>query len=80
MNGPLQQLSLFLGDERLIGEAGVAPDVLIGLPMDLSGQFCKGTGLIHRVATTEGDIGIGVSHDDLHDLVDAHLTSLIKSP
>ena len=54
------------------GEAGIAPDVLVGARLDGPCQFGEALGLVHRVAASEGDVGIGVGLDDAHDLLGGH--------
>ena len=48
--------------------------------MNCACQFREAGGLEHWVAAAEGDVGIGIRLDDLHDVADAHLMSLVKGP
>ena len=49
--------------------------IFIGTRVNGLCQFCKPLGLIHRVTTGEGDIGIGVGLYDAHHLIGGHGTS-----
>ena len=62
------------------GETGVAPDGLLRALADSTGQLGEALGLVHGVATGEGDVGVGVGLDDAHDFVGGHSMTSLEVP
>ena len=67
-------------EQLLERKSRVAPYIFIGTRVNGLCQFSKTLGLIHRVATGEGDIGIGVGLYDTHHLIGGHGTSAGEIP
>ena len=76
----LQQFALVVIDQAFKGEPREAPDVLLRLLMDGTGQFGKACRLIHGITTGESDIGKGVGNNDLHQLGGGHLPTPVEIP
>ena len=61
-------------------EAREAPNGLMAACMDGACQLSESFGLIHRVASTEGDISKWVGEDDVHDFIGRHQFALVEIP
>lgn len=62
------------------GESGPAPDGLIGFGLDSPGQCSESLHLIERVASAERNIAEFVVGYHLHQVIDAHLVSVLEFP
>ena len=69
-----------VGEDLLICEAGVAPDVLAGLLLYAAGQLGEGLDLVERVAAGECDIRELVGLDDLEQFIDRHFPAAGEIP
>ena len=61
-------------------KAREAPDGLVALLADGSCQFGKTLCLKHRVAAREGDVGEGIVHDFLHQLLGRRHRAMVDVP
>ena len=75
-----QALCRIIVQEVFVAKACVAPDSLLGLLFDAFGQFCEAFCLEERVATTKGDVGKGVGHDLLKQVVRRSVLTCAKCP
>ena len=66
--------------EVFVAEACVAPYRLVGLRLDACGKLGKAFCLEERVAASEGDIGEGVGHNLLEEVVCASVIANTKCP
>ena len=64
----------------LIGEAGIAPDSLVGLCLYAACKFSERLDLIEGISTRECYIGKLISLDNLQKLVYRHLISTLEVP
>lgn len=69
-----------VGEDFLVGEAGVAPDVLAGFLLDAACQFGEGFDLIERIAAGKRHIGEFVFLHDVQKLLNGHFSSAHEIP
>lgn len=69
-----------IGEDFLVGEAGVAPDVLAGFLLDAARQFGEGFNLIEGIAAGKRHIREFVILHDVQKLLNGHFASAHEIP
>ncbi len=69
-----------VGGYFLVGEAGVAPDGLVGFDLDAAGEGGEGFNLIQGVTAGEGYIGELIGGDNVKQFIDRHLSAADEVP
>ena len=77
----LQELQLLGVLHQVLKEiAREAPDGLLALLSDGACQLSEALCLKHRVAAREGNVGEGIAHDFLHQLLGRHHRAMVDVP